>query len=90
MAVHTSVMKRARQNKKERQRNRIWKSRIKTAQSRIEDALTNKEAAALEGLYREYCSLIDKAVSKNVIHRNNASRKKTQLAQRLHSLPPSK
>jgi len=89
LAVHTSVMKRARQNKKERQRNRIWKSRIKNAQIRIEKALMSKQKASLDEMYREYCALVDKAASRNVIHRNNAARKKTRLAQRIHSLSPS-
>jgi small subunit ribosomal protein S20 len=90
LAVHASVIKRARQNRKARQRNRTWKSRIKTVQSHIEKALMNKEAAPLEELYRQYCSLVDKAASKKVIHRNNAARKKTRLAQKIHSLQPSK
>ena len=83
MAVHTSVIKRARQNTKARQRNRSWKSRIKTQQKRIEGALTEKDTGALESLYREYCSLVDKAASRKIFHKNNAARKKTKMQMRI-------
>ena len=86
MAVHQSVMKRARQNTKARQRNRSWKSRIKTQQKRIENALENKETGALEQMYRDYSSLADKAVSKGVIHKNTAARKKMKMHLRIQGL----
>ena len=90
MAVHGSVIKRARQNTKARQRNRSWKSRIKTQQKRIEDALAQKDTNALADLYREYCSLVDKAASRKILHKNNASRKKTKMHLRIQdAMSPS-
>ncbi|MBN2322342.1 MAG: 30S ribosomal protein S20 [Spirochaetes bacterium] len=80
MAVHQSVIKRARQNEKARQRNRSWKSRIRTQQKRLEDALAGeKKEKAVELLYKEYCAIIDKAASRRVIHRNTASRRKIRM-----------
>jgi small subunit ribosomal protein S20 len=81
LAVHKSVMKRARQNSRARERNRSWKSRIRTQQKRIEKALEKKEKDTLGDLYSEYCSLVDKAASRRIIHRNTASRKKMRMNQ---------
>ena len=93
MAVHGSVIKRARQNTKARQRNRSWKSRIKTQQKRIEGTFAQKETNTLADLYREYCSLVDKAASRKILHKNNASRKKTKMHLRIQDAmspsPPS-
>ena len=85
MAVHKSVLKRARQNTTARQRNRSWKSKIKTQQKKIEKAIENNKAEEVEDLYREFCSLVDRVASKRIIHRNNASRKKTRVWHRIKS-----
>lgn len=90
MAVHRSVIKRARQSEKARLRNRMWKSRIKSAKINLEKAIVNNEIDSLDNLYRKYVSLVDKAASKRIIHRNNASRKKTRIAQRIGQMSNSK
>ncbi len=64
-------------------RNRMWKSRIKTAKNKLEKALDEKKVDDIDTLFREYVSVIDSAESKGVIHRNTASRKKTRMAQKL-------
>jgi len=63
--------------------NRSWKSRIKTARKKLEDAIEENKTDTLDGLFREYESVIDKAVSKGVVHKKTASRKKTGMAQRM-------
>jgi small subunit ribosomal protein S20 len=72
-------MKRMRQNERRRLRNRAMRSKlrgaIKTARS-AEGA--GKPAAVLEAI-----RALDKAVSKGVVHRNTAARKKSALARRL-------
>ena len=86
MAEHLSVEKRARQNEKARKRNRVWKSRIKTVQNRLKRSIESKDGDSAAAQYQEYISLVDKAVSKGVIHKKNAARKKTRMAQRIKSL----
>jgi small subunit ribosomal protein S20 len=83
LAVHKSVEKRARQNIKARSRNRVWKSKIKTAKLGLEQAIENKKTDQLASLYSNYVSAIDKASSRNVIHKNTASRKKKRMAQKI-------
>jgi len=77
---HKSVEKRARQNEKRRIRNRSWMSKIKTASKKIEKAVADKNIESLDDLYRDFSSIVDKAVSKGVLHENTANRKKSRIA----------
>jgi small subunit ribosomal protein S20 len=74
-----SAMKRIRQSEKRRVRNRTIRSQVrtavKTARSAGADALRTAVADAIRSL--------DRAVTKGVIHRNTAARKKSALARRL-------
>jgi small subunit ribosomal protein S20 len=83
---HISVEKRARQSEKARLRNRNWKSKIKTSKGKLEIAIENKEIEALSSLYNDYVSVIDRAASRKVLHKNNASRKKARMARKINSL----
>jgi small subunit ribosomal protein S20 len=83
VAQHKAAKKSVRTSEKARMRNRSWKSKIKTARRKLEAALEGQESENLDALYRDYTSVIDRAVSKGVIHRNNASRKKTRMAHAL-------
>ncbi|PYM75302.1 MAG: 30S ribosomal protein S20 [Candidatus Rokuibacteriota bacterium] len=79
MANTKSAMKRVRQNERRRLRNRAMRSKIRGSV---------KTARAAEGATRpaailEAIRALDKAVSKGVIHRNTAARKKSALARRL-------
>lgn len=86
MAVHKSVEKRARQNEKARSRNRVLKSKIKTARAALEKAIEDKKTDLTASLYNNYVSVVDKASSRKVIHKNNASRKKRRMAQKIKDI----
>ena len=86
MAVHMSVRKRARQNEKARQGNRIWKSKIKNIRNKLERSIENKDTDSVKDLFNNYVSIIDKASAKGIIHKSNASRKKMRMAQKINSL----
>jgi small subunit ribosomal protein S20 len=81
-----SQIKRIRTNEIARQRNKSVKSALKTAQRRFSTAAEagNKEAALVElaSASRQF----DKAVSKGVIHANQAANKKSAMAQRANAL----
>jgi len=83
LASHKSAKKSVRQDAKVRMRNRMWKSRIKTAKNKLERAFEQKKVDDIDTLYKEYNSVVDSAASKGVIHRNTASRKKARMAQKL-------
>lgn len=81
-----SVLKRGRQNEKRRMRNRANVSRYKTAIKKIETVIESKDAAAARELLPGVVAVIDKAVSKNALTENSASRKKSSLARLVNAL----
>lgn len=81
MANITSAVKRAKQSEASRLRNRSVKSTVLTMRKKVLAAIAagNKEEATK--LFSEYTSTLDKAAKKGVIAKNNASRKKSRVAQ---------
>jgi len=79
MPVHKSVLKRARQNKKRRLHNRAVKSTIKTYSKKVNEAIERKDIERAKEELKKTIKLLDKAVSKGVIHKNNAARRKSRL-----------
>jgi small subunit ribosomal protein S20 len=75
-------MKRIRQNEHRRLRNRAVRSKVRSA---LKDART-VEGAEAKTTITEAIRALDKAVTKGVIHRNTAARKKSSLARRLTSV----
>ena len=83
MANIKSQIKRNRQNEKARLRNKSVKSSLKTAIRKFNEA-TEVETATV--LLRDASRALDKAVSKGVIHKNQAANRKSAIAKRLSSL----
>jgi small subunit ribosomal protein S20 len=80
-----SQIKRNRQNEKRRMRNKSVKSSLKTAIRKFHEA-TAAEGDNAEALLRAASRKLDKAVSKGVIHKNQAANRKSALAKRAASL----
>lgn len=78
MANTKSAMKRMRQNERRRARNRTVRSRVRTAIKAAGAALEAK-APTGEAVVREAIRALDKAVTKGILHRNTAARKKSAL-----------
>ena len=86
MANIKSQIKRIRTNEKRRQRNLAVKSELKTLVRKTREAVeAGDKEAAIEALCVASRKL-DKAVSKGVIHRNQAANRKSKLARRVQSL----
>ncbi|HEY8552530.1 MAG TPA: 30S ribosomal protein S20 [Thermaerobacter sp.] len=81
-----SARKRVRQAERNRLRNKMYKTRIKTAIRRLEEALAGGDQTAIEAALRRAMSAIDRAAVRGAIHRNTAARKKSRLMQRLKKL----
>ena len=79
MANTKSAMKRIRQNERRRLRNRAMRSKIRGSVKTARAA----EGAARPAAILEAIRVLDKAVSKGVIHRNTAARTKSARARRL-------
>ena len=81
-----SAIKRNKQNEKRRLRNRVYRGRARTfiqkAQLAIEAGDKDQAAEAV----RIAVSSLDKAAEKGVIHKNNASRRKSRLMKKLSAM----
>ena len=86
MANIKSQIKRNRQNEKRRVRNKSVKSSLKTAIRKFNEATEAGDAEKATGLMRDASRKLDKAVSKGVIHGNQAANRKSAIAKRLQSL----
>ena len=84
MANIKSQMKRNRQNEKARMRNKSVRSEMKTRVKQTLQAIEDPSADAAEAFHLAQ-KRIDEAVSKGVLHKNTAARKKARLARRVNS-----
>ncbi|GAA4979569.1 30S ribosomal protein S20 [Uniformispora flossi] len=86
MANIKSQIKRIKTNEKDRQRNKAVKSALKTAVRKAREAVEAGDVEKATVLAREANAKLDKAVSKGVIHKNQAANKKSALAKKVSSL----
>ncbi len=77
MANIKSQKKRNITNEKARMRNRAVKSELKTATRRVRDAVAAENGAEAYAAALAACRLMDKAVTKGVIHKNQAANRKS-------------
>ena len=77
-----SAIKRVKVSEKKNLRNRIVKSKVKTAIKKF-DAVLAANPTAAGAQYSATTSAIDKAVAKGILHKNTASRKKSRLAKQM-------
>ncbi len=76
-----SAKKRVEVAERNRLRNRYWKSSVRTARSKVEEVLETAKSGEgdAQTALNEAFSVIDKAVSKGVLHRNTGARRKARL-----------
>jgi small subunit ribosomal protein S20 len=79
VANHPSAIKRHKQSEKARLRNVAVKSNLKTAVKKVKDAVAEGKAVEAKAGLKAAVAFLDNAVSKGVLHRNNASRKISRL-----------
>jgi small subunit ribosomal protein S20 len=77
-----SARKRIKQNDRRRLRNRAVRSTIRSAVKTARGAASDKTPQAKETVL-EAIRILDRAVSRGIIHRNTAARKKSTLARSL-------
>ena len=86
MANHKSAIKRDRQSKVRRLRNRINKTKMKTSVDQVEAAVVaGSEEQAVKAL-QTAASVIQKIASKGSIHKKTASRKVSRLAKSVNRM----
>jgi small subunit ribosomal protein S20 len=83
MANHKSAIKRIRANERKRLRNRF---QLKTTRTFIKKLRATKEKSVAQELLKKVSAMVDKLARKNIIHKNNASKKKSKLAKYVNHL----
>ena len=83
MATHASALKAHRQSVKNREHNRQFRSRLRSALKSVRAAIAGDDLAGAKTALKQTISLIDKMASKGIIHRNAAGRYKSRLSTRL-------
>ncbi|MDP9393298.1 MAG: 30S ribosomal protein S20 [Actinomycetota bacterium] len=86
MANVKSQIKRNKTNEEARLRNKAVKSELKTFVRRFRAAADSGDAEQAQTLLKTAARKLDKAVSKGVIHKNQAANRKSALAKRAASL----
>lgn len=86
MANTKSQMKRIRTNEKRRVRNQAVKSELKTYIRKTREAVDAGDRDAAEKNLRIASRKLDVAVSKGVIHKNQARNRKSKLAKRVNAM----
>ena len=86
MANIKSQIKRNRQNEAAHERNKAVKSSLKTAVRKFREAAEAGDKDQAVALGRDASRKLDQAVSKGVIHKNQAANRKSSIAKTAGSL----
>ncbi|MGK9147237.1 30S ribosomal protein S20 [Plantibacter flavus] len=86
MANIKSQIKRIGTNKKANERNKAVKSELKTAIRATREAVAAGDKAQAESTLKVASKKLDKAVSKGVIHENQAANRKSAIAKQVNAL----
>lgn len=90
MRKNKSAIKKAKQSEEKRLRNSHVKSTMKTYIKKVTTSIGNKENQQTEDNLKKAVSYINKAASKGVIHKKNASRKVSRLTKKANALLSAK
>ncbi len=86
MANIKSAKKRVLIAQKNTERNTAFKSAIKTAVKKVLAIAVSEDKTELNSALSKVYQLCDKAVSKGILHRNTAARKKSRLTKAISKL----
>lgn len=86
MATHKSALKRNRQSKERRLRNRKIKSNLKNKIKSVNLSLMGKNLEPAQKSLAQAIPVTAKAAAKGVIHKRNAARKISRLTRKVNAL----
>jgi len=90
MPVTKQVIKRMKQAKKSYERNRHYKSRMKSMIKLIFEHIEKGEADQAKAVLSDVMSAIDVAAKKKIIHKNNAAHKKSRVQKMISNMETTK
>ena len=68
------------------EKNKANKTAMKTVLKKFEAAIAAGERAAAEVAYKDAIVVVDKAVTKGILHKNNAAHKKSAMTLKLNKI----
>ncbi len=86
MPIIKSAKKRVKVTEKKTAQNREWKDKLKNSIKDLEKIIDSGDKEAAAEQLKETKRVIDKAVSRNILHKNNAARKKSRLTKKVNNL----
>jgi small subunit ribosomal protein S20 len=86
LANSKSSKKRIRVAERRREENKPLRTEARTFVKKAETAIAAGDVAAAEAATREAVSVLDRVADKDVIHKNNAARRKSRLIAKYHAL----
>ena len=86
MANSPQAKKRARQAEKRRAHNASQRSTVRTYIKRVLGAVEAKDADSASGALVQALPMIDKMVTKGIMHKNQAARHKSRLTKKVKAL----
>ncbi|NOY28012.1 MAG: 30S ribosomal protein S20 [Oligoflexia bacterium] len=86
MADHKDALKRNRQNEKKRLRNRHYRTIMRNRIKALRLAIANGDQAAAESQLPQAISMIHRVSQKGIIHRRQAARRVSRLANAVNGL----
>jgi small subunit ribosomal protein S20 len=90
LANHKSAIKRIRTSERKRLRNRVFVSRARTEIKAARTEIAGGDIQAAREATVQAIRTLDRAATKGILHRNNASRRKARLMKHLATLEAAK
>ena len=83
---HPSAIKRHTQSHKRATRKHVVRTHVRRVVRELRDTIARKDIAAAETQLRSVMKTVDKAVTKGVLHHNNAARRISRLSRQVAAL----
>ncbi len=85
-----SAIKRVKVAERNRVKNRSWRTSIRSARTEVSASTTSKNKEDSQTALNKAYKVIDMAVSKGILHKNAAARRKSSLAKAVNAVAVSK
>jgi small subunit ribosomal protein S20 len=86
---HRSAIKRHEQSVKRAARNQVVRTHVRRAVRELRETIARKEVATAVSQLQSVTKIVHKAVTKGVLHRNNAGRRISRLSRQVAALRAS-
>lgn len=89
MPIKRAAMKALRSDKKKHDTNLATKSEIKTLKKNIIKQIIKKDTKDIQKSLKDFCSSVDKAANKRILHKKNAARKISRISKKISFITKS-